>query len=1424
MNKTKSIYRILAILMAFAMVLTMQPHTVNAAQVSGNDTPVVQDPVMQESMEEAAEAEPTDEPTITGNDLETITGNDLETITGNDLETITGNDLEPAEPAETCEITFDMLQVDYIEAGWNQEELSRYNLDSDSLVYTSEYSKDKIFFFRIQPSPQVTIDEVRCGEAVLTADEDGIYALPMETAETQVDDISGLKKISITASTTLYEEVYPKAEFQENAATNTVAVTIAYSKQISITVENTADNRSLVCSSEKTEQGITTGNYEVEAGTLLRITAVIQKGYDFTGADFYQIGEYTWKYCFTAEEDRVLDLKADARYRVDVVNDTVLRSLDLSPAPAKNVVSKNAIIRARLFKGEKQVNLERVEVTAKNMVFTEEEQPNALGDRYCFKIPERAAGKELTLTCFYKDGEEEKSMSYRLFVEQKLTSVTVDGAKNREKEQCWSTEKGYKLKQQGSKDYSQLSYKIRTVEGSPNPTKLSVYIDIKEKMLYVTTPNQEEKAEITIYSSAERDEEGKPKEMASLTVTTVKPTLQVRKVECSLALHDSVTLKLTTDKNLEQLIDANLYFKIEAVPKEGEGKPESAVPQTIYRARESTVQTEKILLCNAEEGKNWDYDFKVSLIQSTAYEAEKVKETEGNNNVIHTGETVQKTFATRNPYYEDKLSLIKKTTTIYTGQQEVLVAVPKYSKNATWQEVGQIKVYDSAGKEVESGVTVKATQEGILVSTMDWVETGKYRLEVYAKAGEDTNMYAANASLTITLVKGISGMEIYPTNVWDTPIYKANNKAATYTFNVKFIDNKGKTYQPKSQKLKYTILGYDRKRDRWTEEALSPNLAKYTTIKNGKIIIDKKYTVSSDPEDNCFRVRVEAADYEGQEDFTFSGCFTVTTEKTEIGELYLAKQSSYEKWTVLDKESFYISEIKQLKLIATKKEAGQKAIYEEDDLLNAGQWRVTFNSNNATLNDNGQIEIQKPIEKLTLTATTTDGGKKSVSKTIKVPSEEVAGFVLTYIQIGGASAGSTYDADKQNRYIYKGSSNTNNIGFAVRVKKSSDAEPSELPTGYNYALSVEGGKIVTTFKEKEALRIQTSAKQTKVTITDKQNGNKKTVFIFENENYTTMAAPSVSIEGDCYAGMPTVLRGTVGDEVPDNCNAVFIETDATDKSTQKQEQFGIGLKQWEKPALENGKFSFDFLLDVAGSCKLNISFGTLTNGKFTPLTKPKSVRITCKGIPEYKPTSSYTIDDTTGFVALTGKTASNFTQSAYAKSFVKNANVKGQPNRFAEYFEVDNGKLKSKQPLAGIAKDNLTGYISYYDSKTKTQKEAKITVKVKKNVYKASSVVVSELNELTGITKITEGKKPIHPAQVYAEFVQSDKAAGTVITTRITEEGNVSLTVPSTVATGNHKIALYVIPEGYPFIEAVDFDAEKMKKIGIKTQVSMNVK
>lgn len=802
-----------------------------------------------------------------------------------------------------------------------------------------------------------------------------------------------------------------------------------------------------------------------------------------------------------------------------------------------------------------------------------------------------------------------------------------------------------------------------------------------------------------------------------------------------------------------------------------------------------------------------------------------------------------KDFSTRNKYYEDKLGVTKKTTKIYSGQEDVLVAIPKFSAKASHIDDVNVTVCNTDGSVPEffenDDIFARWDPDtnGIYMDVAADVYSGKYNLVIEATAHnyeEDGrtvyDMYRSTATVPFTVVNGIDSIAANA----PAQIAVLNNKDASITLKpVGYgYDRDSKTgytgsYKAATQKFTYEFVG-----------SVNTKNNDKVIVKNNKITVKKDFAVGADPEKNKFTVRVNPVDYVGN---THSRNVTieVTNEALVPTEIYLT-DSNGEKLA----NNLTTLEAENAKVVV---KAGNRVI--SNGVLNITPAYTAKKT--GYYNRYDAIRVAGKAS-LTLKAATTDGGKKSVTRkdkyNISYPTD------VTYSLYAENSNGVGIYL-KNGKYQYADTGN-GTLNIYVNAEVPDTYSDNAYTDYFNYSVSVKGGKIVDKSVGYGWYEIAPNAKETVVTVTDKtKKGNSsKIAFTYVNTNYKDAKAPTASTKSKLYLaydGYGEYDNGEVGPYMKgqelkytlkdnkDGYNAVkFTAADSKSRSIVYLEGvYEIDSKNEFVVGQTDGEGNTVVWPDAVGTAKYNLVYGTKKNGIFYPATKAAAISVKVNKLGNMKPAVKYTINPVESLgVPLTYKPADGV---IYFDEVVS-ANVGGKKNKFYELFRLvgddDSRKLQIKDAdtyakitaaLTADAKngnenfnpkEDLTGYLKYhyFTVNGRVDKADKITVTIKENQkvkYTASAINVLGITGAEATTEVTLGKSPVMVASAKAV---SEGWTATAVKDDVNPTNKITLKCTGTPVKG--KVEFYVIPADSPQKASTEFE-----KYGILVSANVTV-
>ena len=939
-------------------------------------------------------------------------------------------------------------------------------------------------------------------------------------------------------------------------------------------------------------------------------------------------------------------------------------------------------------------------------------------------------------------------------------------------------------------------------------------------------------------------------ELYNFTVNGQTPALKVKSVtSTNQGMHD-ILVDVAADTSIKTISDQfALYYevKVESNATDRTNQKEGVyyLDAEEYDAKGKFLPVSQLFKVNTEidnEKMENEYTFSVRLVAVAAADKAAVDGKAGNPLTGAPGtQLVDKTeikfataeaniksgkFKTRKGYYEDKLGVTKKTTKLYSGQQDILVAIPKFSKYAGHIEEIEAEVYNKDGSLVDDLIYVYVDDDtmGVYVDADDH-SAGTYDVVIYATATKDGSaydMYRASVKVPITVQKGIDWVEL------DYPIQMAVlGKDASITLKATGwyeMNEYGSVVKAQTQKFLYELdaesIGNPKNRDK-------------VIVKNNKVTVKKDFSVGADPDDNTFIVEVKPNDYSDNYNVNYA-YITVTNEALEISSVRLVDSEGTDLPETMTTEQLKKAqvvladgkgkEITDPDLVTLTPNKGKVYVYygqDWDDWDEANAFRIGVNG------------YQK---NLTIKATTTDGGKKSASSkkyTITYP-DDISYDIknVNYSKLTNLESGAVLN-QTGNTYTYIGRGNET-IRFQVMAITGSGDDANEryaYTSLFNYSVKVTGGKITST-KSQQAngyYAITPNKDTVEITITDKTKKapNNTTKFIFKDNGWTTTAAPSASTKGKLYAA-----KDESGWIKQDLTYTVKWKNNVSYEAVKLNWVSGISIGGASgEHGISEGTFTLNSAYSGSvGTAKYSAVYGNYEDGIFIPKTKAATLSIKVNKAANPKAVAKYTINPKVSMSAqLDVKPALAGYESRVTYKGVLSANNNGSKNQFYDYFEVVGDKLQIKaekwtQLDKLDAKTDLTGYLvyEYYDAATgrKVEKQDKITVTISDKTapkYTATNVDIVAVDKATAATTIKLGNTPVPIAKVAVDSDAWEAALPTPTADETT--GVVNLTAKATPASGN--VDLYVIPTASQNGSVATADP---KTDGIKVTVKVTTK
>lgn len=958
----------------------------------------------------------------------------------------------------------------------------------------------------------------------------------------------------------------------------------------------------------------------------------------------------------------------------------------------------------------------------------------------------------------------------------------------------------------------------------------------------------------------------KGEESALLTfkVEGQTPKLAVKSVaSTNQGMHD-ILLDVTGDSKIKTIANKfKLYYEVKVAQTEGSStaKKDGTYYLNATNYSGNVIPVSQLFHVNDEKDKEKfenSYTFTVRLVavdkDTKVTAGDPLNGTSGTaladrDVLFATATATEKIFKTRPAKYEAKLGVTKKTTKFFSGQYNVTVAIPKFSKDAGYIDNLDAEVYLKDGSLAENVWISDIDPDTMAVKVnAGALAAGSYDVVIYAEAsyrnGKDTedgfDMYQASAKVPITVQKGINDIEVvYPKQIAILADKKGNKKDASITlkttgwYGTEYKNGKRIDVKAQSQKFIYELD---------TESLGNPKNAANIVVKNNKITVKKDFIVGNDPADNTFTVKVYANDY-ADHGYYEEAEITVSDKALSISSVRLISSDD-------DKV------LSQNPTPAEIDNAYVEILDGNGQRVNPELVTLTPNKGKIHVDSDGDVVVDGYQKTLTVKAVANDGGKSTKSSaryTIDYP--KGVSYTITPNVNGVASNALQRTGDRS--WNYKGTGN-NAISFTVKAALGEDTPVTAYTSKYNYTVKVTGGKDSAS---KESIAsgwhyITPNSAEVKITITDKTKKAPNTVeFIIKDTNWQTAAAPKASTRDKLYVAW----NGEDGYNIRQTLNFTVSKNNGYNavKLTPVSGNFVSSDWSWDddygyRPVvfsgvrdIENDRFAIeDIFASGAGSSKYSVVYGNKVDGVFYPKTKAATITIKSTKVGNIKATTKYTINPNVSMnVKLEAKPAS--VDGLVWFQEVLSANVKGERNKFYDYFEVieDTTLDEMDQPvgtgvyrlwikeakrttagleeLAALTKDDLTGYLKYQyvnANGNTVVKQDKITVVISdKSIpkYAATPINVVSASGTKAETTVTLGNTPVS----IAKAATTTAGWSVELNAESAKTGVVTLKADNPTS-GN--LDLFIIPTDSQYVK--NNASAKPEEVGVKVQVKVTAK
>lgn len=984
-----------------------------------------------------------------------------------------------------------------------------------------------------------------------------------------------------------------------------------------------------------------------------------------------------------------------------------------------------------------------------------------------------------------------------------LTPNTLTGEELQAQLGVYSTDSELVEASFGPRGYGRTLYLQTTKTATKNPVKVFLY----NKLLC-----EESGQEVTV-------EEIEKAAVATINVNVALPawTKNPLAVKCVDSTDTELKVSVTAPAGLNYDTEGYYYIFDVKDPSTVSGNI-PAVSKYFVEDATAGTKTYTLKVMDADTGKGAAKSFEVKAYLVWATGENKPADLNDENIVAKTAEAKSPLkCSTKAPYYADKISLKKGTTTIYSGQQGVQIATINYGKNTTYL-TAKADLVGVTDQDIIDGIDLKVEDGKVYATVGKETTPGKYTVKVTAEA--DADMKAAEATLPITVVAGIS--EITAVGSTDK-IYLDTSKGGKASVTVAYgsynTENK-----PKSAKFIYTlgkVVEGEFVADAAPLGKISKNNKSYVTLdQKGNIAVDKTYVIKEDAADNTFAVQVKANDYKGNDVSDYVE-FTVVKEAQTLGKLVLLGEDDKEILPEKDtKDNYAASALNGAKVAVLAKadatvdeESGK---YADADIVDSNLYTVSVKGKGITVDENGDITVTNPTaKKLTITATTKDGGKKSVSLAIgQLVYDDIAQKnvrVAWKYSDGNVEEKTVLKTDEEGNKLVLNNGYALHSGdaFTLQIVYGEDNKLSDITKFQNYTISVSGGAKVlydyatmdSNLAKNQILGVMLTDPANDIKVTLKNGSDRKDtkeyVLKATDAAKEELAAPQIKLDPKqtLVAGKQaeqTLKFSVTKGVVPENADFMLLGADL-----KSQEFFGYDAVKEITYAAKDRKITVTFkkgAIEKAGSA--NVYFAMTVPGEAgTQYSKlGKTVKITAVNMKKsFKLVDKYKMSAVDASKVAVAYKATGVEDVTVTNLY--NENVKGQANKFTDLIGIasDDESLELKQYAVD---QKISGYVEVevtYDDGEEETIVSKVTVTLPKegkgvNSYKAADVT------------LVKGKTTVAEAEKMPVVIKAGK-----------NEADVSQAVVTSAIDG---IKVAGIEDGKVYLNVKDFvDAHKKDKI-----------
>ena len=1030
------------------------------------------------------------------------------------------------------------------------------------------------------------------------------------------------------------------------------------------------------------------------------ITEQIGDAEETAVADFKQ-GSLFYKYDVKADEDVTITITAAKGTKV-----LPLKDLDNNTELALNKnkkydVSYNGSYEAAVMEGTAQMALAKFRITTKSgrdtVEVDEVDEDGNLNystefskgdDAVQITLAAGLAGKECTLELYADDAT--LVATYALVV-SKLPEA-IDGRsvkinKGKAITQTVDTTLSYDVAVNSGADVNELSFVVPTADAEKDIVKTA---ELEDGKLVITTGFGEGTVNLEVWTgSGGNKTQLKNGDNNVQVVVTTAPLLKKadKKYIPTVKQVSSTDVSMTLSLGAKNIATPNgtVYYEVELTPDKtalaDADKTKLKDKVLTYVEKDGDAQEERFVVGASDvygSGVECQYAVKVRLIHVPAGTTMPIEGSEiAAANVKGEGDPFTKAagkdFMTKNPTYETNLKLKKGTTTVYTTQENVVVATPIFSKETSYTVLPSNGATDiTSGLDSDEILDVSVDDNQIVVSSDEDTKLGKHTIQVLATTTDGDTMYASRATIVVTVVRGIEDISLdVPTN----SIYYADKAVKVKTavaYNTDRYDQNPKDSVPKAKKVTYKLVPTSvnwsslNNLDALNNVAEAPVVKDGVTIdKNGQISIPKNYKVSADSK---FKVLVRAADFADNTAYDLSDEITITRDYMQIAKAVIAQVDDEKNYKVIataddtEVKTVEASELNGAMMIALAPGLPVKDSYTNDEIK---QYQISSNVSYTSGNKKAvefyenRIWVNAPANKIKLTAAPTDGSAadkklnstKTITLNVTYDLVNDLGLEVYKPENGGTPEKSGELKATGENFDYNDSSTPR--FYLSLISKDDEEDWVDAPDYTDYKLTVsKGGKILPKDMHDGPNTVQIAAtdKQTTIKLTYKVYNETKKKYDSVNKEYTLtnagfkaavdakVKAPKVVFynkkntiqsnpNGDRWIGFNLQPNGkdypldfeagkVIGKEGSEGDLYVKVDVDwsaMTAKNKADLETLANNMYPYNYQKLNSNGYvylGFDDVVFTPGSYKLKVSVGTVDDDRnFVPAAQPAAITI-----------------------------------------------------------------------------------------------------------------------------------------------------------------------------------------------------------------------